>query len=556
MELTNSRRLTGPSLFLDGPGVAIDIAGHGDLEAAINGWQASARNLLDRLGWSASTTHAFPYDGGATLVFSAPEDALYTGCEVNEAAWDAAAGSGTASPEVVERLRADIEGERDPRRVALAAAAASHGVRFLADDERLSLGSGRGCRVWPIDSLPSADEVDWNEISDIPVALITGTNGKTTTARMLSGIAKAAGLVSGNTSTDGVQIDGETVLEGDYTGGEGARALLQNQRVEMAFLENARGGMLRRGLPIERAEAACVTNVGTDHLGEYGIDSLADLARVKLLVAEAVRESGTLILNADDPHLAPARSERTTMFSLEDLAPPPAFVRKRGRLGKLSDRGFVAWLEAADVPATLGGTAEHNVANALAAIAVADSLGLARAAIIDGLSLFGNRPADNPGRANLFDFAGLKAILDFAHNPEGVDAVFRMAARMGPARTLVLLGQAGDRDDAAIRRLAEVTARHAPDMVIVKDMARYRRGRVEGEVVEILVNALRESVLGEERIATAADEMTAVCLALDWGRPGDLLLLLVLAEREAALDLLLGLQDRGWKPGTAIPDCD
>lgn len=553
MELTNSRRLTGPSLFLDGPGVAIDIAGDGDLEAAINNWKASSRDLLDRLGWSASTTHAFPYDGGATLVFSAPEDALYTGCEVNEAAWDAAAGTGKASTEVVERLRADIEGERDPRRVALAAAAASHGVRFLADDERISVGSGAGCRVWPVDSPPAIEEVDWSEVSDIPVALITGTNGKTTTARMLSAIARAAGWVAGNTSTDGVQIDGETVLEGDYTGGEGARALLQSPRVEMAFLENARGGMLRRGLPIERAEAACVTNVGSDHLGEYGINSLGDLARVKLLVAKAVRERGVLVVNADDLHLRSATAPAILRVSLRDQAQSPAFVRRRGRLGKLTEDGFVPWLEAAAIPATLGGLAEHNTANALAAMAVADALRMAQTAIVDGLSSFGTNPTDNPGRANLFDFAGLEALVDFAHNPEGLEAVLTTAKRMRPARLLVLIGQAGDRDDALIRQLALVLARHTPDRVIVKDMARYLRGRAKGEVVELIVNFLRESGLDDERIATAPDEMTAVRRALEWGQPGDLLLLLVLDERDASLRLLQRLEGEGWQPGQALP---
>ena len=554
MNLTNSRRLTGPSLFLDGPGAAIDISGDDDVALAAEAWTQAVRKLLDQLGWTESVTVVVPYDGGATLVFSAPEDALYTACEVNEAAWEAATGDGTVEPTTIEALRQAIEEERDPRRVALADAAAQHGVRFLADDEQLSLGSGRGCQVWPVSDLPGVDAVDWSSISDIPVALITGTNGKTTTARMLSAIASAAGLTAGNTSTDGVQIAGEMILEGDYTGGEGARAVLQNQRVEIAFLENARGGMLRRGLPIERAEAALVTNVGTDHLGEYGIDTLEDLARVKLLVAKAVRETGTLVVNADDPQLASASANCKVAFSLQDDAPPPAFVRRRGRLGKLTEDGFVPWLEVADIPATLGGAALHNAANALGAMAVADAVGISRQAIVEGLSSFGADAASNPGRANLFDLSGMRAFVDFAHNPEGLTAVLDMAARMGAERTLMLTGQAGDRDDASIRKLAAVAAQHNPDRIIVKDMAAYLRGRREGEVVELIVDALKTAGYDGDRIGTATDEMTAVRQALEWGRPGDVLLLLVLSERASVLKLLQLMDQAGWRPGDPLPD--
>ncbi len=553
MNLTNSRRLTGPSLFLDGPGEAIDIAGKDDVATAADAWTEMARKLLDQLGWTDSTTHVFPYAGGATLVFSAPEDALYSACEANEAAWEAATSDEDIDPETIESLRQTIEDERDPRRVELAAAAAEHGVRFLADDEQLSLGSGKGCQVWPVTDLPAVDAVDWGKISDIPVALITGTNGKTTTARMLSAIASAAGLIAGNTSTDGVQIAGEMILEGDYTGGEGARAVLQNPRVEVAFLENARGGMLRRGLPVERAEAALVTNVGTDHLGEYGINTLEDLARVKLLVAKAVREAGTLVVNADDPHLDSATAHRKVSFSLQDRAPQPAFVRHRGRLGKLSEDGFVPWIEVADIPATLGGAALHNAANALGAMAVADALGISRRAVVEGLSSFGADVASNPGRANVFDFSRLRAFVDFAHNPEGLTAVLDMAERLGAERTLMLTGQAGDRDDESIRKLAEVAARHDPDRIIVKDMARYLRGRREGEVVDLIVNALKTAGYDGDRIGTATDEMTAVREALAWGRPGDVLLLLVLSEREPVLELLQQLQQSDWQPGNPLP---
>ncbi len=558
MKLTNSRRLTGPSLFLEGPGVAIDIQGDGDLAQAAEAWKKAARDLLDRLGWSDSELVVWPYEGGATLVFSAPEDALYAGCEVNEAAWEAAAEKIAVTDEIAEQLKSAIAAEQDPKRRALAQAADQHRVRFLADDERLSLGSGAGCQVWPLGSLPNPDEVDWERIHDVPVALITGTNGKTTTARMLSRIAIAAGLTPGNTSTDGVQIGGKTILEGDYTGGEGARAVLQNNQVDIAFLENARGGMLRRGLAIERAEAAYVTNIGTDHLGEYGINDLVGLAKVKLLVAKAVAAQGTFVVNVDDPYLAAARGKETLFVSLAGEGSPAVglsrgFIRKFGRLGEMTECGFVPWIEAAEIPATLGGAAEHNIANALGAMAIADALGLPLRAIVDGLAAFSSDPFSNPGRANLFDFGGLRAVLDFAHNPEGIEAALIMAAKLRPKRVLMLLGQAGDRDDESVAELCRVCANHNPDRVIVKDMPRHQRGRAPGEMVDLIVRELSNAGLPESRIATAKNEMAAVRQALAWGRPGDLLLLLVLSERTTVLDRLVELQSTGWHPGQELP---
>ncbi len=566
MKLTNSRRLTGPSLFLDGPGAAIDIRSSQagateDVQEAAQRWQVSARSLLDQLGWNDSELVAWPYAGGATLVFSAPEDALYTSCEVNEAAWEAAERDGIVDPEIVGRLRQEIAQEQAPQRRALARAAKEHGVRFLADDEQLSLGSGKGCQVWPIDRLPDLGQVAWEQISDIPVALITGTNGKTTTARMLSAIAMAAGMTPGNTSTDGVQISGKTVLEGDYTGGEGARAVLQNQNVDIAFLENARGGMLRRGLPIDSAEAAYVTNIGTDHLGEYGINDLQGLAEVKLLVTKAVANRGTFVANLDDQYLATARGAETVFVSHStDQAPDDSlkrgFIRRFGRLGELTECGFIPWLETAEIPATLGGAAEHNVANALGAMAIADALGINRRAIVEGLSTFASDSKSNPGRANLFDFGGLKAVVDFAHNPEGLEAALKMAKKMNPKRVLMLLGQAGDRDDASVVKLCQVCASYSPDRIIVKEMRCYLRGRKPGEMVELIVRSLEDSGLPVDRIGVADDEVTAVRQALEWGRSGDLLLLLILAERKVTIGLLDQLSADGWQPGTPLPQIE
>lgn len=559
IEPRSSRRLTGPNTFLPGFGAVLEAPVEEACAAAfVSAWQDAVRQIWDELAWPAPVTEVHRYTGFAALAASAPEDALYTACEANETAWAMAVrleGFAPAEYRSIQDLRQLSEAERSPRRLEIAAAAAHHGLRFFADDELVSVGSGRGCKVWAVHSLPDPSTIDWEHVHDIPVALITGTNGKTTTVRMLSAIAAAAGLMAGNTSTDGVQLGGDMILEGDYTGGEGARILLRDARVDIAFLEVARGGMLRRGLPVETADAAYVTNIGTDHLGEYGIDTLDRLAEVKLLVAKATAAAGTLVLNGDDARLAPALSAKRSVAVLVDPQELPAhgFVRHRGRLGPVNDSRFVAWLEQADIPATLGGAAVHNIYNALGAMAVAVQLGIERGAVVEGLSTFASDSHTNPGRCNLFDLCGLRVIVDYAHNPEGLEVILQTVAALRPQRTLVVIGQAGDRDDASIDALADTCVAHAPDYVIVKTMEKYSRGRDATEVSQRILQRLRDGGLPDEHLASAPDEIAAVHDALEWGREGDLLLLLSQADRNAVLQLLESLRATAWQPGSALP---
>ncbi len=204
---------------------------------------------------------------------------------------------------VVARLRAAIAGERNPPLVALHEAARARDVTFLAGEELVSVGLGGGALVWPAGALPDPAAIDWSRVHDVPVALVTGSNGKTTVVRLLAAILAGQGLTVGHTSTDGVSVAGVRLAEGDYSGPSGARLLLRRPEVEAAVLETARGGLLRRGLGVDRASVAVVTNVADDHLGEFGVDSLDQLADVKLLPARAVRPGGAVVLNADDPLL-------------------------------------------------------------------------------------------------------------------------------------------------------------------------------------------------------------------------------------------------------------
>lgn len=576
MRCLDSRRLTGSSLLLDGPGAILDIAVEKErADAIVASWARNARELLDAVGWNTEVIASRIFHGGASLALSAPLDALYAATEVNETAWAATmaeAGAGGPPVATVESLRQQIAAERRPDLVALHREAARRGITCLADDLTVSLGLGRGCQAWAIDDLPSPERVDWRALHDIPVALVTGTNGKTTTVRMLAAIATAAGLRVGNTSTDGVQIEGRTELEGDYTGPEGARALLRDRRIDMAVLEVARGGLLRRGLPLPTASAACVTNVGHDHLGEYGMDDVADLARLKLLVAKAIGD-GVLVVSAHDRILAAAARELPVRREWVYLAPvlaggekatpasvvtgeEPVWTVDDGVLLRRADGADTPLLSEREVAATFGGVARHNTANALSAAALAGALGIPGAAIVAGLRDFDASISSHPGRGNLMEFGGLRVWFDFAHNPEGLETVLQMAAAMDAQRRLLVLGQAGDRDDASIDALARITARHLPDRVLLKEMRAHARGRAEGEVVRRLRTGLIDSGYPEERIETLESEIAAIRRALNWGEPHDLLLLLSHADRAAVADLLRTLAATGWLPGDRLPEIE
>ena len=468
----DSRRLTGPNLLSDLPGAVLDVElPEAGAEQAIALWQEETQRALAAVGWDGQLVASRRFPGGASLFLSAPVDALYAATELNEWAWiGASARLAGAAPvdhaPTLDALRAAISSESSPALLAIQEAARWHKVAFLRDDEAVSVGLGAGSMTWPADALPDPEAIPWDRVHDIPVALVTGSNGKTTSVRLVAAMLGASGRVAGYTSTDGIRVGPDLVEAGDFAGPEGARRLLRDRRVESAVLETARGGILRRGLAVRRADAALVTNLAEDHLGEWGVHTMRDLAAAKLVVARALGEARPLVLTADDEDLADAaESMRAPIawFSLD---------RQHHRLRPaITNRALAAWIESNSivvardgraeviahldqVPITLDGAARYNVANALGASLLAAAMGLPRAAIAEGLSAVTNSPEGNPGRLNLFEFGGLRVVLDFAHNPHGLRALMDLAAALPAHRRLVVIGQAGDRDDASIRELA------------------------------------------------------------------------------------------------------
>ncbi len=572
MRVLDSRRLTGPGLLLDRPGAVLEIA----LEAqpvaqAAAAWEKAARSLLDAVGWKGERIVSRPFRGGVSLAVSAPVDGLYSATELVEEAWEVAASEleNRSRPDlspVILRLRGIIEEEGNPRLVALKEAAESRGLTFLSDEDLASVGSGTGALVWPVRSIPEATAIEWSKVHDVPIALITGSNGKTTVVRLLSAMIRSAGRVPGVTSTEGVLVNGETIGEGDFSGPGGARLALRHPAVEIAVLETARGGILRRGLATSRANVAAVTNIAEDHLGEFGVESLAQLAETKLLVARALSGGGPLVLNADDAELVRASSRVKTPIIWFSLAGTSALVRThvaRGGAAVIADGEHIVLIRGAsrtpmiritDVPFTFGGTARHNVSNALAAVAVATELGIPSSAITEALRSFGSRPEDNLGRGNMYEVGGARILVDYAHNAHGMSALVGLAKGIPADRRLVMVGGAGDRPDDAIREMARVASNLQPDHIIVKDTDQYLRGRTMGELPALLADEFTRLGTPASSITCAPSELQGVREALTWARPGDLLVLSVHQDRPQVLGLFDRLDRAGWKVGEPLPD--
>jgi cyanophycin synthetase len=574
LTVADSRRLTGPSLLLDGPGAILEV--HLDearAERAVVAWRETVRRLLDAVGWRDAQVAVRTFAGGASLAFTAPADALYGAAELNEAAWSLATAelegradpSGADERELVASLQSAIAAERNPALLALREAARAHHRLFLAGEEQVSVGAGTGVQVWPDTAIPAPSTVAWDAVHDIPLVLVTGSYGKTTVVRLIAAMATEAGFTAGLTSTEGVSVAGDPIAVDDYSGPSGARLLLRRPEVELAVLETARGGMLRRGLSVDRADVAVVTNVAEDHLGEFGVHDLETLAEVKLLVARALGEGAPLVLNADDDRLRRrglALAHPIIWFTLDPAQPAVAAHLATGGRAALANGDTLVLAEGtrrttvaniAELPITLGGAARHNVANALAAIGAAAGLGLALDAVRGALRRFGQAGDDNLGRANLIDLGGVRLVIDYAHNPAGMGALSRMIAQLPGRRRLVLLGQAGDRSDEAIRHLARAALEVQPDRVVLKDMDRYRRGRAPGEVPALMADELVRQGVPAERVHQPGGELESVRDALAWARPGDIMLLALHQDRPQVLALLDRLRTVGWQAGDPIP---
>ena len=374
--------------------------------------------------------------------------------------------------------------------------------------------------------------------SRVPIAALTGTNGKTTTARMLSHIAKMAGYTPGLTTTDGVYIDGQRTVEGDMTGPVSARMVLSDPQIDLAVLETARGGLLRAGMGVTEVNVGAVLNVQSDHLGLKGIDTLDQLAQVKRIVVEVATDCA--VLNADDPlvlKMSGYVDAKTICYVSTNPSHP--LVREHIRAGgracaleagingqmiTLYDKGsHIPLLWTHLIPATMEGRAMHNVQNAMFAAAMAFSLGIKLDPIRQGLRTFDTTFFQAPGRMNVFDEHPFKVLFDYGHNAHAIAAMADLAQRLDvTGRRIVVLAAPGDRRDEDILDIARVAAGKFDHYICRRDDN--TRGRDGDEVPRLLARGLIEAGVAEGAIEQIHDEQEAIDTALRMGQPGDLLL--------------------------------
>ncbi len=569
MRLVDARRLTGANLLSRRPLVVVEIAlDEGEHVArALEVYREELARIRSAVGLPPEVEPCVrEHLGGAVFGYQTPIDTMLASAEMSEwAATSAAAmlaGGARLDPagKVVE-IEAILVRDRNPHILGLQRASAERSVPFLWDDAATSVGLGRRSLTWTNDRVPDPTDVPWAAVGRVPVAMVTGTNGKTTTTRLLAQMAREGGGVVGSTSSDGVVVGAELVEEGDFTGPAGARMVLRRPDVDVAVLETARGGILRRGLAIDHVDVALLTNVSADHVGGYGVDDVAAMAEVKAVVAHAVLASGVVVLNARDPNLlalAPRVAGRVVLFADLD-APGPAthtgvaahlarggevvMARDGAILRARGGEGETPLLTVADVPITFTGLARYNVENVLGAVAAAPALGLDDDAIVRAARRFDAR--DNPGRGELFSAAGVNILVDFAHNPEGVRAAMQLGcalrARTPGASLTVITGSAGDRRDEDIRDIVRELLAARPDRVLVRELEKYLRGRAPGEVPETFRRTLVQQGLPEERFARVASEVEGLERALAYAVPGDVIALLVHVDHSPVRAFLEGV---------------
>ncbi|MFT7517071.1 MAG: cyanophycin synthetase [Myxococcota bacterium] len=554
-ELRSNRRLTGPNVIWQHPGPVLDIAlDDSDAPQLEEKWTQHISSLLEGLGWQIELASRY-FNGGISLAFNAPMDKLYTACEMNEWAFDAAVSELNSEPlpslvEALDKFKTESRQEANPPLLRIQAAAAKRGEQFLTCDDYVSVGSGIGSQQWSVKDLPEVASIDWDTIHRVPTAMVTGTNGKTTIVRLLRAMVVAAGKVPGMSSTDWLMVGNEIIDRGDWSGPVGARTILRDKRVEVALLETARGGMLRRGIGVleNEADVALINNVAPDHLGEWGIQDIDMLADTKFVLRHAGKVT---VLNADDEHCVKRASlitRRLVWFSLDaDNEIVAKHLAQGHQAIRLDADGVMRYyngsdiefeIKASDIAMTFFGAALHNVANAMAAIAVARELNISNQHISAALINFQSDTKDNPGRLNVFDINGAKVIVDFAHNPHGLTALSDMLQKMPAKRRLITIGQAGDRRDSDLHELAMCAVGSGADQILIKDQISDLRGRELGEVPAIIKKSLLAAGISEDRIATYGSEMEATKAALEWAEPGDALLLLTLSERDSVLSYL------------------
>ncbi|MBC7455909.1 MAG: cyanophycin synthetase [Massilia sp.] len=394
-----------------------------------------------------------------------------------------------------------------------------------------SFGKGR-----PVGEAIISAMFDDGEDGRIPVVAVTGTNGKTTTVRLIAHLLTAGGLRTGMTNTDGVYIEGRRIDSGDCAGPRSARNVLMHPDVDAAVFETARGGMLREGLAFDRCQVAVVTNIGSgDHLGLNYITTLEDLAVLKRVIVQNVADNGMAVLNATDPIVVSMAANcrgAVTYFAADAQHEVMSMHRAQGQRVVYTENGHLVAAQGKTeykvalslVPITRNGAIGFQVENVMASVAAAWAVGMTWASICAGLHSFASESDNAPGRFNVFSYRGATVIADYGHNPDAIAALVSAVESMPAKRRSVVISGAGDRRDQDIRQQTEILGAAFDDVLLYQDQC--QRGRQDGEVVALL----RQGLAGAKR-TRHVDEINGEFVAIDTAlarlADGDLCLILI-----------------------------
>lgn len=512
MRLAEIRELDGPNIFLAEPAVKIELAFDSEGDLAWTRDRAKTRLASNHID------HPLPKDGIEDVLRSA-------------LAW---LSTSIGQPTPLSAWKTlDTRGH-----VVFAFGWNTHGAAQYISSSLIDLLAGDSDEAWPPPSFAQSENSGaplWvrDDERRAKIVAITGTNGKTTTTRLVAHLAMNAGLHAGWSSSSGVYIDGEEVLSGDYSGPSGARRVLEEPIVDVAVLESARGGILLRGLAFESSEVSIFTNVSSDHLGLQGINTIESLANVKATVSRSTRLGGVAVLNADDKQVmrstAAIRAEKMLISQNEEnplvvqhlAGGGRALVAAGGQFVLCSGSQRTQLLAISEAPVTYGGRARHMIENALCAAAAGIGLGLTNDQVIEGLRSFRNTPEQNLGRLNLFTVNEATVVLDFAHNPAGLDYLLtfaRLLTKPG-AKVWAIIGTAGDRESAVLRDIGRIAGAKS-DQVVIKNTEHYLRGRTNEEMIQLFDEGVRTNANAPATIK-APSELEAMNFAIDQAEPGD-----------------------------------
>ena len=510
VELVELRILDGPNRFFTRPAVKLEFAGAEPGKAAEAA--ASAALAVKRL----------------SLALDLPEPRM-------------------TMRHSVDRLRTAFAFPWRRRTISQAVGDAAARLALGRSTDRRELAGLRATALGLMPHLPKAH---------IPIVAITGTNGKSTTTRLITHIASEAGLKVGMTNSDGIYVRNELVEAGDWTGFGGAARVLAEPGLDLAVLETARGGILLRGIGYAENDISVVTNVTADHLGLQGIDTVDELAEVKGAIVRITKRDGWAVLNADDDR-AWAMQRRTRAqiyaFSLEprsgrveralDEGGRAAVLDKDVLVLRASGRRPRRLASAGELPVTMAGLSRYNIANALAAAAACDALGISAPRIARGLRSFAQDSAGNPGRLNLFERGGIFVVIDFAHNEAGLAGLMDVArAIAGRGKVRLAIGTAGDRTDEILTGLGVIAG--GVDDLVIAEKRHYLRGRTLEAMNELLRAGARQGGYNAE-IQAHPTETDALAALLGRARRGDVCAVMTHVERA---ELFAWLEAEGFAP--------